>query len=894
MKKNRSLGLLLVVGLLPEVAIAQIVPDATLPTPSQVRADNNTVVIEGGTVRGRNLFHSFEQFSVLTGTGAAFNNSLEIENIFSRVTGQRISELDGVIRAAGTANLFLLNPNGILFGPNAALDLQGSFVGSTATRIDFADGQSFSASPSSSTPPLLTVSAPVGLGFSANPGRIINRSGAIASETGTTAPTGLRVRPGQTLALVGGEILLDGGHLTAPGGRIELGSVAAESKVRLLSTEAGYALTYPEITGLDDIHLTNLAKVDASGPGGGAVAVRGNNILLTKGAKITSNTTGAIPGKNVTITAANSVQVLGTTDKPGLFEPSSAAFGILVPLRSQINTSTFGEGDAGAITIDARQLILQDGAQITSSAITTPGTTTVGDVAGRGGDVTVNVADLVDIAGVVEVGGTGSNPISLPGLERFFFEVNGASNLSTISAGSGDAGNITINTDKLRVRQGGVITANPFLAGRGGSLRINAADWVEVKGTSPSGVVNSGIVTTALGSGNAGDITIDTGKLIIQDGALVSAQATRSGQGGNLVVRAADSVEVRGRSARSFSRLQADALGSGSAGNLRIETGQFTVSDGAQVSVSGSSTGSAGNLIVQADNLRLDQGILTAATAVGDRGNITLQVQNLELRHNSRIQTDATNTANGGNINIDAEFIVAVPEENSDISANAVVGQGGNIQITTQSIFGLQFRDRPTSHSDITASSEFGVDGIVQINTPDADPSRGLTTLPIQFTDVSGLLARDCTGRSGRVARKSSQIQLSEFYVVGRGGIPPAPGELLVNEAVLADWVTLDQSARAGGDANLDSVEPQAWAETPPTQASQQDTTQPDPHPPAVEEARGWVIGPDGNVILTAQPVTTTSPSPWSSPTACLDAWKATNAVESDQILISKKTLPNQ
>jgi filamentous hemagglutinin family protein len=204
---------------------AQIVPDGTLGTESSVvtpDAGGLRDVISVGATRGANLFHSFEQFSVFSGREAFFNNAASIQNIISRVTGGSVSNIDGLLRANGTANLFLLNPNGIIFGPNARLEIGGSFVGSSASSLNFADGNSFSATEPTTTP-LLTVSVPIGLQFGSTAGAIVVQG---QPNVAGSDKDGLSVGSEATLALVGGNVSLAGGVLRAEGGRIELGSVA--------------------------------------------------------------------------------------------------------------------------------------------------------------------------------------------------------------------------------------------------------------------------------------------------------------------------------------------------------------------------------------------------------------------------------------------------------------------------------------------------------------------------------------------------------------------------------------------------------------------------------------------------------------------------------------------
>ena len=193
---------------------------------------------------------------------------------------------------------------------------------------------------------------------------------------------------------------------------------------------------------------------------------------------------------------------------------------------------------------------------------------------------------------------------------------------------------------------------------------------------------------------------------------------------------------------------------------------------------------------------------------------------------------------------------MAVPEENSNITANAFEGRGGNIDITTQGIFGLQFSEQETSLSDITASSEFGIAGVVAINRPEVDPIQGLVELPEETVDVAGLIEQNlCVAGQG-----------SEFIVTGRGGLPDSPKEALNVDAGWEDW----RMALEREPTSRQQTVPQ---QTPASRNNQQRTK--DSEPRRIVQAQGWIVAPNGQVILTAKPVTVTPQGIWLSPPDC-------------------------
>lgn len=714
-------------------AHAQVVSDRTLNT--TVTQSGNNFTITNGTTQGNNLFHSFSQFSVPTGGSAFFNNTTTIQNIFARVTGGNISNIDGLIRANGSANLFLLNPSGILFGPNARLNLGGSFTATTATSVSFADGTKFSAT-DTTAPPLLTISVPVGLQLGANARPItVQGAGSAATFDASTRVSlnlgtqGLQVNAGKTLALVGGDLAVTGGLLSAPGGRIELGSVIGGS-VALNANSSGLTLSYPNASSFGNIQLTQRALASVRGTSPGSIQVQGAQVSLQGGSLVLVQNQGTQTAGDIVVNAAKSLQITGKS-------PNFLASSALV-------NETTAAGAAGNILINTPSLLIDQGGFVLDRTFS----------AALGGNIGINATEMT-------VNGFA------PGDPNAFRAV---SQIVVSSHGRGKGGDLTIATRDLVISAGANVAARPFSLGNGGDVTVNA-DAIQVSNAgAPIGSYFSLLSAATFGFGNSGNLTVNTRTLSVQGGARVSASSIVFGNAGNLIINASESIEVDGvKDAQNPSYIgtavrPVGRVSNASAGNTTLNTPSLTINNGASVFVENRGSGQAGTLTVNANFLKLDNGAsLSASTAAGGGGNLNLQLQDgLIMRHGSFISATAGGKGNGGNITISSPVIVGL--ENSDIIANAFQGRGGNINITTQGIIGLKYRDQLTPESDITASSRFGVSGTVQVNNIGVDPNSGLVELPTNVVDSSQQIVTGCAGSQG-----------SSFIATGRGGVPQNP-----------------------------------------------------------------------------------------------------------------------
>ena len=639
-------GLLIVAANL--TATAQISMDGTLGRAGPLAGPNYQVTADLGQQHGGNLFHSFGQFSILSGESATFSGPNSISNIIGRVTGGQVSSIDGTIRSTiPGANLYLLNPAGVLFGEHAQVDVGGSFHVSAADYLRLGDGGRFEArTPGNS---VLTAAPVAAFGFLGDaPGKI------------TINGSFLQVREGQTLSLIGGDLTLHNAMLVAPAGRINLAAVASAGEVLPTATglEMGGFDRLGDLTVFRDPGVARtrfgeieLGDVDTSGRSGGAIFIRGGS-LLVEGGQLYADTYGDQAGIGIDIALSGDLRLSRNAQITSVTAGAGAAGAITfvgeqasLDGGSVLATATSSVGNAGAITLDVKSLNLNGGSQIA----------TITSGSGRGGSIHVTAHERVEIAGVDDdgipsilhasaikdsTGSAGAITVTSPLVSLR----DGGGIYSDSEEGPGDAGVIALNVSQLSLSGGSVVRANTFDAGRGGQLTITASDRIDIAGGGATNGISSGLYTVATlfgstgaagniaitspiltlnhegiiasitgGTGDAGDITLNVGELRLNSGSVISVGTFDAGKGGLLTVAARDRIEITGGSI-----LDAGALGlTGSAGSIHLTSPILILSDDGFVKSDTGGAGNAGVIDLHVGQLNLSSGGAMSVNTLG-------------------------------------------------------------------------------------------------------------------------------------------------------------------------------------------------------------------------------------------------------------------------------------
>ncbi|NJO18421.1 MAG: filamentous hemagglutinin N-terminal domain-containing protein [Thioploca sp.] len=774
------------------LAHGEVVLDGSLGTIGSLPGPNFVIDAPLGQQVGDNLFHSFERFNLNSTESATFTGPATINNVINRVTGGQPSHLNGLLRSQiPQANLYFINPAGILFGSQAQIDVPASLYLSTADYLRLGTTGQFNATMPNNS--LLSVAAPTTFGFLDQPSPIIVQN----SQLNLISPTDIEqtiqrtANPNHTLAFIGGDITIQDSVVDTFGSHINIISVdsAGEAPVDTQQLTDSAFTDYGTVR-ISDTDTTGqlVGNLQTSGRGGGAVFIRAGQFFL-EGGWIFADTLGDQPGRGITIQVDKELSL-------------THAARITTEVA---DNNLFGQatGTAGPIDIQAEQLQLTAGSQIASTSHT----------ASTAGNINLSLKSGLFLSGLDQQGlfpipsailsnntssGSGGQiNITAPQVR---LEQDAQLNANTL--GEGEAGNLSLQVNTLEVRNGAQIAVgvgdqrHVQGAGKGGQLMITAADAIRIQGKSSTVNQSSGlfsnvftrngvggkinlwtpqliieqsgtIQTLTVFEGQAGNINLQVDTLKLAEGGTIRTNTLiGSGLGGHIEIMAHQAIKIKGNNTGITAAT--DNSSSGRGGDVEITTGQLTFADGGALSVSSNGTGNAGDIeLTLTDKLKMQQGSIRASTARADGGNIKITVPNYLQLTDSNITTSVRAEAgNGGNIALKSAFIIF---DHSHIFAQAVGGEGGNINITTTGIYNLS--SEPLKQV-INASSRFGIDGVVEISSPDQDVTEGLIVLPTTFFDASKLLITQCN----KFLKDTDSLSVKQLE-----GSPPSPDDWKAN-----------------------------------------------------------------------------------------------------------------
>jgi len=826
--------------------------------------------ITGGTRPGGggNLFHSFGEFGVPTNNIANFLNdaALPTSNILSRVTGGNPSNILGTIQTEGfgNANLFLMNPAGIVFGPNASLHVSGSTHFTTADYLKLADGVQFTALPSAQDA-VLSMAPVAAFGF-------LESTSAPITVNGSTS--------GEGLSLVGGDISI-GSILNAPGGKIGIVSVASPGEVLADTFDSAPNINGQSFTTMGNIALSEGALLDVSGDAAGTVIIRGGELMMAN-ARISADT-----GDGDGASTAIDIDVIGdisiyTVDGPALTARASgignagevklssggaidiSGTGIFEFQFPYIDTHTSGPGDGGNVTITSKGDLTVTGDPFVFTWFIESGTD--GFDVGKGGDISISVENFLADTTFFSTGnffssfnfgeGAGTaGDVSISADEKidltfseintdsfdFFFETGGNAGSVTLAApevifdksaistaGWDQGGNVTINSDTVGLSESTIVTTTR--TEHGGAVTISGRVLE---------LVGSNIVSTTNENADAGDITLTA-----------TERLTLLNLGGSNDVPS-------GILSNSFATDGNGILGT--PGDILIDTPILEMSGGSRINTTSGSSGNGGNVLLNTQKISMSgqtsgldpedlfnfgefqpTGVFTRSIGgsclgpCGDAGNVTISTDSIVLNAGAQINSGTTTDGRGGEIVVHATTNIFITGTLEDGTPGGVLslttgtgpgsGDGGAIALTSGESFTLSDRATISASSDgpgnagniqLTATDTILLDGAT-VTTEAAQASGGNIKLTAQDlirlndSTISSSVQGDATTAGGNINIDPDFIILQNSKILakavqGQGGNI----SLIANNAVLVDPLSvLDASSALGVSGSVDIQAP--------------------------------------------------------------------------------------
>lgn len=814
-------------------AFAQIIPDGTLGTRvnGTIAPCSGSCVITDGTIRGSHVFHSFRQFSLPNADFAGFVTNPAIQSVIVRVTGVGqpfVSTLNGTIATATPSHFFLINPNGIVFGPNAVVITGGSFLATTADRLLFQDGTVLDVRDPA---PLLTVTVPAGLQFGPTPGHI--QAGGLRLGVGINSLF-------TDFALVGGNLALDNAVVLTPGSRIELVGVGGAGRVGLGSG----GLTVPPTLARGDITIANQSRLDVAGADGGSLAIYARNLDISGGTRVVAGirqglgTVGSQAGElslDVTDTLSlRQASVVGNVVQPGATGNGGnlriGTGSLSVTEASQFLAVSLGNGNAGSVTLNARDRVYIHG--LGSGLFSSVGSVDQVSVPqGRGGQIQISTNTLEMVNGAQlranTLGRGDAGSVVIQARDRVFLSGANTSIANTVgdvnqqTTPQGKGGNVEISAHTLEMEKGAQLQAFTLGMGDAGDVILHVRDRVHLEdpGTAISSSVGA-INQPTVPHGQGGNVQITANTLEVLNGAQLIATTLGIGDAGKVILKVHDRTHFRGHNTiitSSVGAINQSSIPRGQGGNVEITTNLLEILDGAQVIASTLGIGDAGNVIIQGHDRVFLSGantaLISSAGAItqltvpqGQGGNVNITTNTLEILNGAQLLTATFGIGDAGNVILNARDRVllsgidtAITSSVGDEAQQTVPqGQGGHVQISTHAL------DLLRGAAIVTDTWGLGAAGAVTITARDHLTIEGLNAMHADKPIFTGIFVNSLSfSPAGNITIATPTLQLSRRAAISAQTVAVDGGNITLNVSDLLLMRYGSEISTTAGFANL-------------------------------------------------------------------------------------------
>jgi filamentous hemagglutinin family protein len=773
-------------ALVPGISAAQnITVDGRFSPAQTLVGPNYSINANLGQQMGGNLFHSFGQFNLSntpvpeTATFTSTGSTGPISNVIGRVTGGNPSSIDGGIRSAITgANLYLINPSGIVFGPNATVNVSGSFHASTADYLKMSDGAKFQATnPDAST---LSAAPPAAFGF------LTARPAAITVNGSTLGPV-----PG-TLGVVAGPVSITGATLSAPAGTIHVTSVAGTGEVPVDPRNTAAST----VTSFGPVAVKGGSKLDVSDPSGlgsgGSVFIR-SGALTIDASEINGDNYGSGSGGVLSlrgdnqITLSNGANVHAVAMSSGNGADvllSTAPSGVILADAATVSTDTMASGNSGSITIIAGQLTLQNGTNVLAQS----------SGSGSGGDVIVSASGPLTInsgaslgtlafadgnAGNVSVTATGPLTIDMSvGAVASIFQ-----GIASQTQGTGNAGGVAVTAGTLSIVTNGEIESGTNASGNSGSvtvavsgqLRIDGSGGIPVPAAGPTGIFSQAVG----GNGAAGTLSVTTGALSIVNNGEISSGTFASGNAGTTTVVVSGQLTIDGSGAKPEAKAatgifsQANFGSTGDAGIVNVSAGNLSVVNSGEIAANTFASGNAGRTTVAVsgqltidgsrENLAVGRtGIFSQTQSSGAAGTVSVNAGTLVIANDGVISSRTLGSGDGGSLVVRAGNL-AIVRDGSIATDTRGPGSGNAGDVS------VNVADRLT----IDGVSQTAFTGISSRSTQGSDSNAGEVMVSARTLSIGngGAISTEAEGQRSIASGGNIKLNVSDFLYLSSGEI---------------------------------------------------------------------------------------------------------------------------